>query len=1668
MDTNQELGRASSPATAWSLLSRTLVHREQAPGDVSSGGKGPLGLTTLYDPGTTGKAVVVDIIFVHGLNGGSQSTWSKGKLASKFWPKEWLPKDDAFQNVRFHSFGYSSGLNRQSVLNVRDFAQSLLGAVKDSPVIREDGKSKIIFVAHSMGGLVVKMAYILGHREPEFRPVINRVFSIIFLGTPHQGASIARALSRLITIVGARPFVDDLLPESLMLRSINEDFPQVSGDLHLISFYETRPMSLGGYKTLIVEKTSAVMNLTNERRTPLDADHRHVAMFSSPNDHTYVTVRNALATLVSSQSEVQRLQLQEVAQSEQNILNFMLGIAEAPEDDLITQESRRLPGTCGWLSKKEYYLDWKASLDSRLLWIRGRPGTGKSVLSSYIVEDLREIGADCCFFFFKSSDKARLNASEFLRSMAWQMAMIHRDILSNITRTSTTETTRPVDSVHANTIWKRLYLSNILKVRLSRPQFWVIDSIDECEGSVDVMDIVMRIQESWPVAVLITSRDPAEIHLGKENSRRDIECQEMSEDDVQGDIALLLKSNFKFLPCPASDRWPTPESMASHILARSGGSFLWASLICSELRQVTSEKEIEQVLGSVPSSMDSFYTKILEDMKKSQFGKSIANALITWVAYAFRPLTTSEIQVPVELDTDDNVDNVERVISKCCGNMVYVDDHNNVQLVHATAREFLITRASDSGFTVSSAEGHQRLAKVCMGFLMQTDRGTSRLSRLPSNTESRITRGNSGAISPRGKSLRSQLESRQIRRPSRPQSPSSSESPFTRYASKYVFEHLNRAQSDDKDIIELMSEFFSGSSVLRWIEYNAAHDDLHTVYQAGQILNTILARRAKHSPPLTLAQDQTKVQMLVKWGNDLIHLVTKFARELRASPPAIHHIIPPFCPLESAVRKQFSDPYRGLNVEGVLSTSWDHCPTTITYDPGTKPNVVAAGPGMFAVGMMTINGKIVVYGDSVFQELHTVMHGEPVWRLTLSEHGTMLASSGAKTVRIWSTTDGKQISSFKTSSMCIALQFAEDDTILRAVDRQNQLIEWDVFDHLPLREYPVNWSAGLEERMQFRSPTIVEIGAAIGLMCVIYRGEDIVLWDYLEDRVYDLYQKETGSVAVFGSHKVADGATTVGSVTFSQAPGTGLLAAAYIDGDLVTYDLITGERIASVEDSNIVTVSSSPDGRTLAGADSHGNLTLFEFSTLTVLQRIQFDTQLMPKSIEFTSDSTRIIEIRGDQCRVWEPTVLLRADISEDGDSDTLCGSSELKEILYNAQRKPEITAMACCRSSSAVFYAVSDGSVYGCDISEKPDARLLFELASRCPVHILHFDETSSLLSAADRSGRITVRKVVRRHNQKQPVNWHIEALIDRIKAPGGSSEMLQSVVTSGEHLRMLVSQDETDSLISLKREDQGKPIVQLQREWSQWSEHPTKRDCLIATTSYYIEIHKWEDLSLLGKFEASSYGWFTSLCPLIPAHLFATRSAKKEVLQDTLNISQKGGGHKAINTIQLWGGKDFEIPHEDTKPVCQLEDALSSCIARIIGSFGARLIVYTTDHWIASIELQPPRGVVQREDLVRHFFLPSDWIGGDHERLIFGIGSSGEILFARRSELAVIKRGLETTESGASFNPRRVGTGWNSPLPPRLRGAPPGRSAPSSLNPSISCMGSADTRRPCGDVDT
>ena len=239
------------------------------------------------------------MVFVHGLGGGSRKTWSKTGTESHFWPANWLPKDPDFRNVRIHTFGYDSDWTKgnDNCLNIYHMGLSLVGQLSTSPEISRSNTS-LVFIGHSMGGLVIKKAFVLACHQN--RKLAERVRAIYFLATPHRGADLAKTLKNILQLVFSAPsYVVELIPGSDVLQAINDDFRQHAEGLELCSFYETRQFRAGiGISALVVDPESAKLGYPREKQYPMNADHRSICKFDSPKDENYRIVRNALASTI--------------------------------------------------------------------------------------------------------------------------------------------------------------------------------------------------------------------------------------------------------------------------------------------------------------------------------------------------------------------------------------------------------------------------------------------------------------------------------------------------------------------------------------------------------------------------------------------------------------------------------------------------------------------------------------------------------------------------------------------------------------------------------------------------------------------------------------------------------------------------------------------------------------------------------------------------------------------------------------------------------------------------------------------------------------------------------------------------------------------------------------------------------------------------------------------------------------------------------------------------------------------------------------------------------------------------------------------------------------------------------------------------------------------------
>ena len=258
--------------------------------------KGPLGLNLLHSP----SEPLVDFVFVHGLGGGSRKTWSKTSSITHYWPQAWLPHDSAFKHVRVHSFGYDSdwAKGKDNCLNIHHMGKSLLGELSTSPHLA-NASTPIVFIGHSMGGLVIKKAYMLARSSAVYGALTGRIHTIFFLATPHRGSDSAKLLNNILQITySTRPYLADLERGSGAIQSINDEFRNYSADVKLWSFYETQKLKMGIISSLIVDPDSATLGYREEKQIPMNADHRSICKFDTPSDPNYVTLRNALVSTV--------------------------------------------------------------------------------------------------------------------------------------------------------------------------------------------------------------------------------------------------------------------------------------------------------------------------------------------------------------------------------------------------------------------------------------------------------------------------------------------------------------------------------------------------------------------------------------------------------------------------------------------------------------------------------------------------------------------------------------------------------------------------------------------------------------------------------------------------------------------------------------------------------------------------------------------------------------------------------------------------------------------------------------------------------------------------------------------------------------------------------------------------------------------------------------------------------------------------------------------------------------------------------------------------------------------------------------------------------------------------------------------------------------------------
>ncbi|KAN0130287.1 hypothetical protein V8E53_011910 [Lactarius tabidus] len=406
-------------------------------------------------------------------------------------------------------------------------------------------------------------------------------------------------------------------------------------------------------------------------------------------------------------------------------------------------------GTGKWFFQGKKFKAW-LSVGS-LLWIHGKPGSGKSILCSAIIKhvmSLRDAGqASLAFFYFDFRDKdKKQDFRNFATSLLVQLSAHSSpcsEIIARIYSTHGKGTQQPSNNALANC------LREIILAAAPQPIYIIVDALDECpnaSGMPTPREVVLDILEGLVrlcipnLHICLTSRSEIDIKKVLQSlphSAVSLHDESGQKKDISNYVRRVVYADRKM------QSWRDEEKklVVNELSNRADGMFRWVFCQLEVLRHCF-PANIRSTLDELPETLDETYARVLRDISKSN--QAHAHRMLQCLMVAVRPLRVEELAELLAFEFDVAKggipkyraswrldDQTQAVLSTCSSLVTIVIDRWSgrqvVQFSHFSVKEFLISNrlASPLGdfsrFQIHSGPAHTLLTQACLGFLLHLD-----------------------------------------------------------------------------------------------------------------------------------------------------------------------------------------------------------------------------------------------------------------------------------------------------------------------------------------------------------------------------------------------------------------------------------------------------------------------------------------------------------------------------------------------------------------------------------------------------------------------------------------------------------------------------------------------------------------------------------------------------------------------------------------------------------------------------------------------------------------------------------------------------------------------------------------------------------------------------------
>ncbi|XWW94227.1 hypothetical protein V2A60_002170 [Cordyceps javanica] len=377
--------------------------------------------------------------------------------------------------------------------------------------------------------------------------------------------------------------------------------------------------------------------------------------------------------------------------------------------------SSYLLGTGNWLTSSPEYQRWLMSRDDGLLWIKGIPGSGKSVMAAKIIAELAASDSKCpvLYFFFRQIIHANHDPVALLRD--WMDQLLERSPVLQRRLYSYVKDNQSLKSVSPDVMWKDLKMA---LAAFPERIYCVADALDEMDqGNGEFLVSLANLGHWQPdkVKVLITSRPVP----GVEVPLHSVPCLKirLREDKVDNDISRFVEH---CLETSQIDRnhWP---AIINAVPGNASGLFLYARLAMDAFLEPG--VDVETAIAHLPTDLNVLYTGLLrEHIARSGVEDHVQNMMLQAATHTTRPLRLLEMAEMIGVvDAERDLKTRKELVKAACGPLLEILADETVSVIHHSFTEYLkgVTRAKDdTGYpALNPATTHEALALTCLRYL---------------------------------------------------------------------------------------------------------------------------------------------------------------------------------------------------------------------------------------------------------------------------------------------------------------------------------------------------------------------------------------------------------------------------------------------------------------------------------------------------------------------------------------------------------------------------------------------------------------------------------------------------------------------------------------------------------------------------------------------------------------------------------------------------------------------------------------------------------------------------------------------------------------------------------------------------------------------------------------